>query len=95
MNEKKTTGILTFDIEKAFDRVWHEGLLVKMISKKFPDYLIKILHSFLKDRKFKVCIGQYESCTVEFALGVPQESALSPTLYNITPTISPLDFLRI
>lgn len=66
-----------YDIEKAFDRVWQEGLLVKMISKKFPDYLIKILHLFLKDRKFKIFIGQYDSCRAEFASG---ECTLSNTL---------------
>lgn len=83
LTNTRSTGILSFDIEKAFDRVWHCGLLYKMIKHKYPDYLIVITKSFLTDRQFRVCIGSAESATTKFNWGVPQGSALSPTLYNI------------
>ena len=42
---KKYTGIVLLDIEKAFDRVWHDGLLYKLIQSKFPMYLIKLVRT--------------------------------------------------
>jgi hypothetical protein len=83
LTRKQTTGVLAFDIEKAFDRVWHKGLIYKMHRQNFPDYLIKIIHSFLTDRTFLVNIGMCHSVPQTIPWGVPQGSALSPTLYNI------------
>jgi hypothetical protein len=37
------------DVEKAYDTVWVRGLLYKLISFKFPVYLIKFLQSYLTD----------------------------------------------
>lgn len=86
-----TTGVLAFDVEKAFDRVWHQGLLYKMIQNKYPDYLIKLIHSFLSSRKFRVRVGRAFSRWEEAPWGVPQGSALSPTLYNIFTADIPTD----
>lgn len=80
---KRTTGVLSFDIEKAFDRVWHNGLIYKMTKLRFPIYLTKIVKSFLSDRKFRVCINETYSPLMDIPWGVPQGSALSPILYNI------------
>ena len=71
------------DVEKAFDRVWHDGLVHKMIKNKFPHRIIKIIHSFLKKRKFHVQIMGKISQTKEINYGVAQGAVLSPTLYNI------------
>ncbi|GFT12364.1 probable RNA-directed DNA polymerase from transposon X-element [Trichonephila clavipes] len=43
----ETTGILFLDIAKAFDKIWHDGLLIKLIRLDFPAPLIKSIHSFL------------------------------------------------
>lgn len=75
--------MVTFDIEKAFDSVWHKGLLHKLFILKFPLYLIKIVQSFLHKRSFYVSIKNHESNVFQILAGVPQGSVLSPTLYNV------------
>ena len=80
--KKHSTGMVTFDIEKAFDSVWHKGLLHKMFLMKFPLYLIKIIQSFLSNRSFYVTINNQKSKIYNILAGVPQGSVLSPTLYN-------------
>ncbi|GFW23562.1 RNA-directed DNA polymerase from mobile element jockey [Trichonephila clavipes] len=50
----EATGILFLDIAKAFDKIWHDGLLIKLIRLDFPAPLIKSIHSFLSHRSFRV-----------------------------------------
>lgn len=80
---KQSTGVILFDGEKAFDTVWHEGLLHKLFSLNFPVYIVKIIQSFLCNRKFSVSIKNTQSETKSIPAGVPQGSCLSPTLYNL------------
>lgn len=83
LRARHSTGMITFDIEKAFDSVWHKGLLYKLSCLKFPLYLIKIIQSFISNRYFYVSIKNCKSNTFQILAGVPQGSVLSPTLYNI------------
>jgi hypothetical protein len=43
------------DIEKAFDTIWHNGLLYKLPKMDFSASLIKLISSSLSSRKF--CLG--------------------------------------
>ena len=81
-DSKKSTAVLSFDIEKAFDRTWHNGLIYKMIKSQFPENIIKITNCFIKDRQFKVKIKDSTSDASGIDWGVPQGSALSPILYS-------------
>jgi len=83
LSEKLSTGMLAFDIEKAFDSVWHKGLVHKMFTLKFPLYIIKLILSFLSQRSFQVSLNGTSSKSYNIVAGVPQGSVLSPTLYNI------------
>jgi len=80
---KKSTGMIFLDVEKAFDRVWHNGLLYKMLKLNFPLPLIKTVRSFLSERTFSVYIKGQLSEIKGIKFGVPQGAVLSPTLYNI------------
>lgn len=40
---KMSTGAILLDIEKAFDSVWHDGLIYKLIQLKFPAILWKLI----------------------------------------------------
>lgn len=78
-----STGMLLLDVEKAFDSVWHEALLHKLIQWGCDIFLARIIFSFLKGRSFQVCIGNSKSPSFVIPYGVPQGAILSPTLYNI------------
>lgn len=82
-NFQKSTGLVLLDVEKAFDSVWHNGLIYKMITFNFPLYLIKIVQSFLTDRYFAVYVSGDLSQKLCVPAGVPQGSVLGPLLYNI------------
>ena len=55
------TGAVFLDISKAFDKVWHEDLLLKLKSINTPSYLFNIISSFLLDRQFAVKINDNTS----------------------------------
>ena len=80
--KEKAVGIF-FDIASAFDKVWHEGLIFKMVKLKIPYYLVRLIQEFLTDRSFIVKIGQEMSKECKIECGVPQGAVLSPTLFSI------------
>ena len=50
------------DISKAFDKVWHKGIIFKLQQSGISGKLIRALSDFLKDRKQKVILnGQVSS----------------------------------
>ncbi|GFU29161.1 RNA-directed DNA polymerase from mobile element jockey [Trichonephila clavipes] len=79
--EKKCTGTVFLDIQKTFDRVWHTGLLYKLIKINAPPQLILIIKSFLNNRSFAVRVNDTHSSTKQ--IRAPQGTLLSPTLFNI------------
>jgi len=90
LTNKESTGMVTLDVEKAFDRVYHNGLIAKMIGAKFPTYTIKMVHAFLSKRRFTVSINGASSNDRDIKSGVPQGAVLSPFLYNIYTSDIPL-----
>jgi hypothetical protein len=44
------------DIEKAFDTTWHSGLLYKLSKLEFSTSFIKLVNSFLSQRKISVSV---------------------------------------
>ena len=82
--EKKLILIAVFiDIEKAFDRVWREGMTTKLFMKEVGNRSKKVLESFLEDRIITARLGNEESTGRPTNAGIPQGSVVSPTLFNI------------
>ncbi|GFT65792.1 probable RNA-directed DNA polymerase from transposon X-element [Trichonephila clavipes] len=82
-NTHRTTGGIFLDVEKAFDRVLHNGLIFKLIQVNLPPYLIKIIYEYLSNRTFQVKINSIHSRIGSIQAGIPQGSILSPLLYSL------------
>jgi hypothetical protein len=83
LNHRKFTIGLFLDIAKAFDKVWIEGLIVKLSRAEVDLPMIKILNSFLTRRQFSVKYHGTKSSIRFTRAGVPQGSVLAPILYNL------------
>ena len=71
------------DITKAFDRVWHRGLLVKLSSVGIRGRLLLWFNDYLFNRKQATVIKGYKSNLENIQAGVPQGSVLGPLLFLI------------
>ncbi|GBN70038.1 putative RNA-directed DNA polymerase from transposon BS [Araneus ventricosus] len=82
-NHKFYTGGVFLDVRKAFERMWHNSLIYKLIKFKIPNYLIVILINYLRNRTFRVKLNHTLSDIGSIKAGTPQGSILSPLLYTI------------
>ncbi|GBL82343.1 putative RNA-directed DNA polymerase from transposon BS [Araneus ventricosus] len=51
------TGAVFLDIAKAFDRVWTDGLIYKLITMRIPGSIIMLIATYLQGRLFTVRVG--------------------------------------
>ena len=75
---------LFVDLSKAFDCLQHNLLLAKLNAYGF-DYksLIKLISSFLSNRKYRTKINSSFNKCKHLFIGVPQGSVLDPSIFNI------------
>ena len=75
--------VVSLDIEKAYDMVWHYGLLRKVRNLEIKGHMGFYIKNFLQNRVRKVRIGGKISKAYKVKNGTPQGSVISPTLFSI------------
>lgn len=73
--------VLHLDFSKAFNKVTHDKLLLKLRIIRVPAPLIKWIAAYLKQRTQYVEIDSFCSPPLEITSGVPQGSVLGPHLF--------------
>ena len=66
---------------KAFNRVWHAGLLHKLRSYGISSQIFGFISSFLSNRWLQVVLDGKSSQKYPVNAGVPEGSILGPTLF--------------
>ena len=72
---------MALDIVKAFDRVWHAGLLHKLKSYGISCQIFGLISSFLSNIQLQVVVDGNSLQEYPVNGGVPQGSILGPTLF--------------
>jgi hypothetical protein len=73
-------GCRILDIEKPLILL---ASYINYLTWNFLTVLVKLIGSFLSQRKVRVSVEREMSTPRELRAGVPQGSVLSPTLYNM------------
>ena len=70
------------DISKAFHKVCHDGLVLKLKQNGISGDLLNLFSNFLRKRKQRVVLnGQTSSSSADVNAGVPQGSILGQFLF--------------
>ena len=83
LDNNKEMRIVFLDISKAFDRVWHKGLLFKLQSIGISGNLLDWFTNYLTDKYQRVCIKNDNSSWKKVNAGVTKGSILRPLLFII------------
>jgi len=82
LDNQQHCSAVFLDISQAFDKVWHQGLPLKIKQTPPPGYF-KLLQSYLQNRYLVATYNNETSPTVPMPSEVPQGSTLGPLLHTI------------
>ena len=71
------------DISKAFDKIWSDGLILKLQTSGIDSNLLKLLKNYLKDQQQRVILNGQKSSWKNVLAGVPQRYVLGLSLFLI------------
>ena len=79
----RETRAVFLDISKAFDKVWHDGLVFKLKTYGITGPLLLLIESYLSSRQQRVILNGKSSDWSFITAGVPQGSVLGPLFFLI------------
>ena len=80
-DNNKAVDLVYLCFQKAFDKVPHERLMVKVNAHSIQNDAARWIRNWLSGRRQRVCINQSYSNWVPVTSGVPQGCVLSPLLF--------------
>ena len=83
IDKGRSTMAVFMDFHKAFDRVWHSGLLHKLGKLGLSPAALSWLQDYLTGRTLSVKVGSHVSDVQRISAGVPQGSHLGPVLFLV------------
>ena len=87
LRESNATGggalVCFLDFQKAFDRVWREGLWAKLRGKEVKGRLGRMLKALYAVHQAQVLVTGEVSAPFDIAIGTKQGCTLSPTLFAV------------
>ena len=93
-SRSRDTRAVALDISKAFDRVWHAGLLHKLKYYGISGQIIGLISSFLSIGRLQVVLDGKSSQEYPVNAGILQGSILGPKLFLLCINDFPDDVIR-
>jgi hypothetical protein len=81
LQRSRHSAVIFFDIKAAFDSVWHDGLITKLVDLRLSPPIINYAVSFLTSGNALIELDNIVSRPFTLSSGTPQGSPLSPLLY--------------
>ena len=80
---QKAVLTVFIDLQKAFDKVWKDGLIVKLQRSGIKGNMLQWTKSYLHNRRARVSVDGHCGQKVLLRQGVPQGGVLSPILFIV------------